>query len=204
MPRASAADAAETARRIAEAAVVLFTERGFAEVSLDDAAAAAGVTRGAVYHHYGNKRGVFLAVAVRLQADVAASVLDAAERSGDDARAGLRAGSHAFLDAITAAPASRILLVDAPAVLGWQEWRRIDAEHSAAHLREGLAEAGAPAELLDALTAHLSGAMNEAALWAAQADDPATALAQAHDALDTLLGAVIGGTPPTHDATGAR
>lgn len=93
----------------------LFAERGFAEVSLDDVAAAAGVTRGAVYHHYRSKSGLFGAVAAQLQAGVAEAVVAAAEEAGDLPGEQLRAGCHAFLDAITAGPAARILLIDAPA-----------------------------------------------------------------------------------------
>ena len=191
MPRASAAVAAQTAQQVLDSATELFAERGFSEVSLDDVAHAAGVTRGAVYHHYRNKRGLFRAVASRLQSKVAEAVVEAAERSGADARGQLRAGSHAFLDAITAGPAVRVLLVDAPAVVGWQEWRRLDAENSGAHLREALQATGVPDLLLDAMTAHLSGAMNGAALWIAQNPNGAEAREQAHTVLDRVLAAVI-------------
>lgn len=191
MPRATAAAAARTARQILESAVESFSVEGFAGVSLDDVARAAGVTRGAVYHHYRNKAGLFRAVASLLQESVAAAVVDAAERAGDDPGAQLRAGSHAFIDSITSGHAVRILLVEAPAVVGWEEWRRLDAEHSGAHLREALREAGAPDELLDAMTAQLSGAMNEAALWIAQHEDPTAARDRAHASLDRLLAAVL-------------
>ncbi|MFD7310979.1 TetR/AcrR family transcriptional regulator [Promicromonospora sp. NPDC059942] len=191
MPRASAAAAAHTARQVLDSATDLFAERGFAAVSLDDVAHAAEVTRGAVYHHYRNKQGLFLAVAARLQAQVADAVVAAADGAGKDAREQLRAGSHAFLDAITAGPALRVLLVDAPAVVGWAEWRRLDEANSAAHLREALREVGIADDLLDALTAQLSGAMNEAALWVAQQPDQAASAPQAHAALDRLLAAAL-------------
>lgn len=189
MPRASAADAARTAEYVLDSATELFSVRGFSDVSLDDVARDAGVTRGAVYHHYGNKAGLFRAVAGRLQADVARAVVAAAESADPHPREQLRAGSHAFLDAITGGAAVRILLIDAPAVIGWQEWRRLDAENSAAHLREALREAGVAEELLDASTAQLSGAMNEAALWTAQHHDTDLARRQSHSALDRLLSA---------------
>lgn len=191
MPRASAAAAAHTARQVLDSATDLFALRGFAAVSLDDVAQAAEVTRGAVYHHYRNKQGLFLAVAARLQSQVADAVVAAADGAGKDAREQLRAGSHAFLDAITAGPALRVLLVDAPAVVGWAEWRRLDEANSGAHLREALHEAGIADDLLDALTAQLSGAMNEAALWIAQQPDRAAASEQAHAALDRLLAAAL-------------
>ncbi|QOR69442.1 TetR family transcriptional regulator [Ruania alkalisoli] len=191
MPRASAADAARTAQRVLEAATEQFASRGFADVSLDDVARAAEVTRGAVYHHYGSKAKLFAAVAAALQVQIAAVVAGAADRAGGDPGNQLRAGSHAFLDAITAAPAVRILLIDAPAVVGWQEWRRLDTENSAAHLREALLAVGIDQTLLDATTAQLSGAMNETALWVAQHENPAAAREQSHSALDRLLTALL-------------
>ncbi|MBO0608936.1 TetR family transcriptional regulator [Myceligenerans salitolerans] len=190
MPRASAAAAARTAQQVLDAATDLFAARGFAAVSLDDVARAAGVTRGAVYHHYGNKAGLFRAVAARLQARVADSVVEAAEHAGADPRARLGAGSHAFLDAITSGPAVRVLLVDAPAVLGWREWRELDAENSGTHLRDALRAMGVDDDLLGALTAQLSGAMNDAALWIAEHEDGTRTRQQAHAALDRLLAAV--------------
>lgn len=191
MPRASAADAAQTAQRVLDSATELFSSRGFADVSLDDVAGAAGVTRGAVYHHYRNKAGLFGAVAARLQAGVADAVVQAAEAAGANPGDQLRAGSHAFLDAITSGTKVRILLIDAPSVVGWQEWRRLDAENSAAHLRDALRAAGVDEELLDATTAQLSGAMNETALWIAQQPTTDVARAQAHSALDRLLAAYL-------------
>ncbi|MFD2025445.1 TetR/AcrR family transcriptional regulator [Promicromonospora aerolata] len=191
MPRASAADAARTAREILASATDLLAARGFAQVSLDDVARAAGVTRGAVYHHYGSKAGLFRAVAAQLQSDVAETVATAAQCAGTDARAALRAGCHAFLDAITAAPAVRVLLVDAPAVFGWEQWRQLDAENSVVHLREALADVGVDERLLDATTAQLSGAMNEAALWIAQQPTAGAARDAAHRVLDRLLAAVV-------------
>lgn len=191
MARASAADAALTAQRVLDSAAELFTHRGFAEVSLDDVARAAGVTRGAVYHHYRNKTGLFEAVAARLQQGVAEAVVAAAEAAGADPVDQLRAGSHAFLDAITSGAAVRILLIDAPAVIGWQEWRRLDEENSATHLHEALRDAGVADEELSAATVQLSGAMNEAALWIAQHEDPDTARQRSHAALDRLLTAFV-------------
>lgn len=190
MPRASATDAAETARRVLEAAREVFAADGFAAASLDDIARRAGVTRGAVYHHYDGKSGLFRAVAEQLQAEVAARVVAEAERKAD-AAGQLRAGSHAFLDAITDDRAARVLLIDAPAVLGWTRWRELDAAASGRELREAVEALGTVRpELVDALTQQLSGAMNEAALWLADAGDDATAREAAHAALDLILDAV--------------
>lgn len=188
MPRSSAADAAATARRILEAATAHFAEHGYATASVDEIARAAGVTRGAVYHHYVSKPQLFAAVASAQQQHIADAIVAATADSTPDAA--LRDGSHAFLDAITDGTAARILLIDGPAALGWEHWRRLDAEGPENELRAGLREAGIAPALLDPLTAALSGAMNELALWlAARLDDPA-ARRHAHRALDSILASV--------------
>ncbi|WP_238420799.1 TetR/AcrR family transcriptional regulator [Gordonia sp. 'Campus'] len=191
MPRASAEAAAETARTILATATRQFAERGFTAVSLDDVAESAGVTRGAVYHHYRNKKALFAAVAEEQQNDVGSAVVAAAEQAGADAAAQLVAGSHAFVDAITRGPAARILLIDGPSVIGWEEWRRLDETNSVVHLREAIAAIGIDDDLVDALTAQLSGAMNEAALWLARHPDDATARERTHRALDRVLAAIM-------------
>lgn len=191
MPRASAAAAAETAQEILRSAASLLAERGFAEVSVDDVARDAGVTRGAVYHHYRNRLGLFTAVAGQLQAEVAAAIITAAESAGDTPQEQLRVGCHTFLDAITSASTARTLLVDAPSVLGWSTWRAQDAQNSATQLRLALADSGVAAERLDATTAQLSGAMNEAALWISEQPERAAARETAHQVLDRLIDAVL-------------
>lgn len=188
MPRASAADAAETARRILDVATGHFAEHGYAAASVDDIARAARVTRGAVYHHYDSKPGLFAAVAGALHEHVAEAIRAATQDSTPEN--GLRDGSHAYLDSITRTTTARVLLVDGPAVLGWEQWRRLDADGPERELRTGLGEAGVSPALLDALTAALSGAMNELALWLAARPDDASARRHAHDALDRLLAIV--------------
>ena len=165
----------------------LLADHPIDDVTIDDIARAAGVTRGAVYHHYDSKPGLFAAVAAAAQERVAAAIATATRDTPGPAA--LRDGSHAFLDAITAGTAARVLLVDGPSVLGWEQWRRLDAEGPEQELRAGLREAGVPSAQVDALTAALSGAMNELALWLAARPDDTAARRQAHRALDRLLDA---------------
>lgn len=191
MPRATAAEAEATARRILLAAHDAFTDSGFAAASVDDIARSAGVTRGAVYHHFASKTGLLRALVADLQAGVAHRVAAAAEAHGTPA-ARLRAGAHAFIDTVTDAETARVLLVEAPAALGWAEWRRLDAENSVRELRGGLAALGTLArDEVDAMTRLLSGAVNEAALWLAERPDDDTARRAAHGSLDRLLDAVM-------------
>lgn len=193
MPRSSAADAAATARRILSAATGAFAAHGFADASVDDIARSADVTRGAVYHHFGSKRGLFDAVAAALQSDVAAAVVGAADAAGEDPRAQLIAGSHAFVDAITEGEAARVLLVEAPAVMGWSAWRALDDAASGVHLLEALRACGIgaeEAEEAEALARQLSGAMNEAALWSVERGGGDAVRTRAHAALERLLAAI--------------
>jgi AcrR family transcriptional regulator len=189
MPRASAADAAATALRILSVATAQFAAHGYAAASVDDIAREADVTRGAVYHHYTSKPRLFAAVAAAQQQLIADAIVAATEDSAPETA--LRDGSHAFLDTITGGAAARVLLVDGPAVLSWDEWRQFDTEGPAATLREGLAEARIEPALHEALAAALSGAMNELALWLSERPTDAAAFTQAHDALDLLLDALV-------------
>lgn len=171
--RASKQDSEETARRILSEAEALFAGRGYAGVGLEEIADAASVTRGAVYHHFGSKKGLFEAVAGRTQQKVADAVVQAAARQPNSWE-GLRAGCRAFLTASLSDGARRILLVDAPSVLGWNAWRHQDADASALHLRDALMELVALGAIevrsVAGATALLSGAMNEAALCIADSD----------------------------------
>lgn len=153
----------------------LFATLGYGGVGLAQIVGAAGVTKGALYHHFDSKADVFRAVLEQVQQEVARSVVAAAE-AHDDPWAQLTAGCRAFLAAGTDPDVQRIMLIDGPAVLGWSEWRAQDEAASARHLAEALAElidqgviAAQPVEPLARL---LSGAMNEAALWLATSDDP--------------------------------
>lgn len=153
----------------------LFASLGYGSVGLAQIVAAAGVTKGALYHHFTSKADVFRAVLEQVQQEVAEQVVAAAEAQ-NDSWARLTAGCTAFLTASTAPQVQQIMLVDGPAVLGWAEWRSLDEAASARHLAEALGELIADgtiaAQPVAPLTHLLSGAMNEAALWLATATDP--------------------------------
>jgi AcrR family transcriptional regulator len=167
-----------------------FAADGYHDVVLAEVAQAAGVTKGAAYHHFGSKLGLFRAVVAEVQEELGARVAQEADRFGAPWEQ-LRAGCRAFLAAGADPAVRRILLVDAPTVLGWDEWRSMDEDASARHLHDALrslVSAGVIAEQpVEPLARLLSGAMNEAALWLARSDDP-DALAATERALDRLLG----------------
>lgn len=189
--RTKAAQREATTRQLIEIAREHFTRDGYASAATEEIVAQAGVTRGALYHHFGSKEGLFLAVLHEVQREVAEQVSTAADSAGDNGWDVLKAGCRAFLEASLAPQVRRILLVDAPAVLGWEAWRQADAEGAFPLLREGLAQFQQEGALqglsVDALAHLLSGAMNEAALWVSQSDQPDAALEAAVTSLDALI-----------------
>ncbi|NNH53990.1 TetR/AcrR family transcriptional regulator [Promicromonospora citrea] len=166
-----------------------FAADGYHDVVLAEVAQAVGVTKGAAYHHFESKLGLFRAVVAEVQRELGEQVAAAADAHADPWEQ-LRAGCHAFLAAGRDPTVRRVVLLDAPATLGWDEWRALDEEFSARHLADALTalvDAGVVADQpVEPLTHLLSGAMNEAALWLARSADP-EALVSAQRALDGLL-----------------
>ena len=175
---------------VVAAARTLFAAQGFAETSIEQILAAAGVTRGALYHHFPGKAAIFLAVFETLEAELADRLVAAAaqETSAWDR---LLAGAQGFLDACLDPELRRIVLLDAPAVLGVDEVRRVEALYTLARLRAGLAACAAEGDLAAATTpmlAHLIlGALAQAAMAIVQAQDPPAARAEAWTAAQALL-----------------
>ncbi|HLS14894.1 MAG TPA: TetR family transcriptional regulator [Beutenbergiaceae bacterium] len=189
MARASRAESERTGARIRATAQAMFAAHGYTAVGLAEVAQRAQVTRGAIYHHYASKAGLFAAVHEAAQSAVARQIADAV-RGIEDPWESLRVGSRAFLTAALSDQVRRILLIDAPAVLGWQAWRDADAANSARLLGEVLAQVhddGTLAVEPDAARAVLSGAMNEVVMWAATQGGPEHALAAGWAALEAAL-----------------
>ena len=169
----------------------LFAERGYAGVGTEEIVAAANVTRGALYHHFADKKALFRAVHEELEQELVATI---GERIAgiEDPWELVVTGVRAFLDACARDSALRqIALIDAPAVLGWEEWREIDARYGLGLVEFGLRngmDAGVFREREVTPLAHLLiGAMTEAALMVANASDPEEARRRAEPALLALL-----------------
>ena len=149
------------------AARKLFTQKSYAETGTPEIVAAAGVTRGALYHHFRDKQALFAAV-VEAEAQAVAGEIEEASPPSLSPRDALIAGSDAYLAAMREPGRVRLLLLDGPAVLGRAAMDEIDARHGNRTLREGLVEAmrsGAMKELPPAaLTALLGAAFDRAAL----------------------------------------
>ncbi|HEX7863640.1 MAG TPA: helix-turn-helix domain-containing protein [Variovorax sp.] len=156
----------ETTRlALLDAARALFVGKGYGDTSTPEIALAAGITRGALYHHFTDKRDLFRQVLLREGQAVAADI-EAAAPEQLTPREALLEGSKAYLNAMTAPGRTRLLLIDGPAVLGMEEIVAMDNATSAASLREGLARAGVGKDeaSLDALTPLLAAAFDRAAL----------------------------------------
>jgi AcrR family transcriptional regulator len=157
----------------------LFAERGYDDVGAEEIVRAAGVSRGALYHHFGGKLGLLDAAYDQLEAEsterVARIVLGSELESPLEA---MKAGIEAFLDECAKPELSQIALHDAPAVLGWDRWREIGAANGLGLIEASLAaaiEAGEIRELPVKPMAHLLlGALDEAAMLIARSEDPAS------------------------------
>jgi AcrR family transcriptional regulator len=171
----------------------LFAKHGYEEVSAEQIVRAAGVTRGALYHHFGGKPGLLDAVYDQLEREVteriARVVLGSELESPLEA---MRAGIGAFLEECAQPEVRQIALTDAPAVLGWERWREIAAANGLGLIEASLGaaiEAGEVRPLPVRPTAHLLlGALDEAAMLAARSDNPADRAEAA-----VVLGALLDG-----------
>lgn len=176
------------------AARALFAEKGFAETSTPEIVAKAGVTRGALYHHFADKTALFAAVAEAEHAAVAEAIEAAGGTMPDDPVAALLAGSDAFFAAMRDAGRRRILLVDAPAVLGRATLDEMDARHGLETLVCGLRDA------MDAGAIRRLPVLPLAQLFGALFDRAALAPPEQQDAFQQALGAMMEGlrTSPAH------
>lgn len=179
---------ATTARLIAVARS-LFAERGFARTGTEDVVAAAEVTRGALYHHFKGKEALFEAVFLQIQAEIGGRI-EAASAPHTELWPQIMAGCLAFLDMACEADVRQIVLRDAPSVLGIEAWRLADERNATFRLRRSLAEldsaGGGGCFDVEVMTVMLNGALNEAALWLADAADPAAALHRARMTFEQL------------------
>lgn len=168
----------------------LFAERGYAAVPAEEIVAAARLTRGALRHHFGDKRELFRVVFERLEGEITNQVAAAIATAADSWTAA-EAGLTAFLDACEDPAVIQIALTDAPAVLGWATWRSIEAEHGlgliAAGLDQAMAEHVITRQPVDVLAHLILSAAIEAALLIARAPEPTAARVDAERALLALL-----------------
>jgi AcrR family transcriptional regulator len=175
------------------AARELFAQRGYADVATEEIVRKAGVTRGALYHHFNGKRELLAQVYEQIEAEIAGQLAEL-ETEGADALEVLTAGAEMFLDHCLESEVQQIVLLDAPAVLGWEEWREIGARYGLG-LIEGLLTVGMEQgeirrQPIAPLAHALLGALDEIAMFVARSEDPAVARAEAGETLAGLLKAL--------------
>jgi AcrR family transcriptional regulator len=195
MPRRRQEDRSRSTRAaLVGAARRLFAERGYAQVPADAIVTAAGVSRGALYHHFADKQGLFRAVFEELEGEVTAEIA-AAIAASPDRSAAMVLGLSRFLDVCQRPEVVRVALTDAPAVLGWQTWREIEGRHGLGVITDALHAAerdGLPVPApVPVLAPLVLSAVIEAALMIAHAADRQAARADAEAALLLLLSGLV-------------
>ena len=185
------AEQSETTRAaLVDAAEALFAEQGFADTGTEAVVKAAGVTRGALYHHFADKADLFRVVYERLEQRVIAQV-EKAVADLTDPLAVLHAGADAFLDACLEPAVQRIVLLEGPTVLGWETWREVDMAYGLGMVTAVLQVAmqtGAIREApVEALAHVLLGGLNEGAMLMASSPDPDAARQRTGEALKVVI-----------------
>lgn len=189
MGRRSRADMIdETRRKLLVSARAAFAEKGFHETSMDDLTSSVGLTRGALYHHFGNKTGLFAAVVDQIDAEMAARARSLAEGEGTVWHALLAEGG-VYIEMALDPEVQRIVLRDGPAVLGdpsrWPSQNRcLDATRHA--VTQLLADGVLRPVDIEAASRLLNSAALNAALWIASCEDQAATLPKAQEAFVML------------------
>lgn len=190
-----AENSAATRTALLRVARRLFATRGYADTATEEVVRRARVTRGALYHHFKDKRDLFEAVLDEEQVKIAELVAKAAATQPDPWSA-LLSGSKAFLEACLDPAVQQILLIDAPAVLGWKKWRENDQSHYLEGLKAAITlsiEEGLIARQPTEPLAHvIMGAMNEAAMLIAHADDEQAARREVTTVIERLFNGIKG------------
>lgn len=191
-PRTQASRSAATREALIAAGRSLFAAHGFGEVGTEAIVQAAGVTRGALYHHFVDKTELFAAVFETVEADVIGRIGAAIANSRQsDPIAQMRLGAGVWLEACAEPEIRRIALLDAPAVLGWERWRQIGARYGMGLVQGMLGQAIELGQIEPQPVAPLAhvllGALRESALYLADAADRAEAQREIGAVIDRMI-----------------
>ncbi|UGQ13110.1 TetR/AcrR family transcriptional regulator [Yinghuangia sp. ASG 101] len=197
---------ADTRGALVAAARELFAERGYAGTGTEEIVARARVTRGALYHHFRDKKDLFRAVMDGVAREAAEALvtreLTHAQELPDEPWDQLRHGFQSFLDVCTTGDFQRIVLIDGPAVLGQDVWDQLVDEHGHGLLAEWLRKAMANGEIdelpVAPLARLLAALISEASLYTARAEDPDTARRDAGKVIDRVLAGLRRTNAPEH------
>ncbi|WP_327152118.1 TetR/AcrR family transcriptional regulator [Nocardia sp. NBC_01329] len=188
----------DTRRALLETAARLFAEREYVDLSAEELVRTAGLTRGALYHHFDGKKGLFEAVVDELE-DRAAQRIRAAIDTATDPFERVDRSLEAFLDVCVEPDYRHIVLLQGPIALGWRRWREVDRRHLSNLVLEGarnLLDTGLiqphPPELL---ASALYGALTEMSLTIAESDDIEKGRAEAAAVARALLSGLTADRP---------
>ena len=185
-----AAQSEATRAKLVKAARRLFAKHGYAAVGTEEVVKKAGVTRGALYHQFEDKKDLFRAVFEQVESGVSQEIAAQALAATDPLDA-LRTGTRLWMDACVDPEVRRIILVDGPSVLGWDEWREIAARYGlgliAAALQAAMEAGAIEQQPLMPLAHVVMGALDAAALYVAEAQDPEAARKEMDPVLERLV-----------------
>jgi AcrR family transcriptional regulator len=181
-----------TRAALIDAARPLFASSGFSAIGTEAIVRAAGVTRGAMYHQFADKTELFAAVFEAVEAEMTRRIDAVVSGSGDsDPIALMKLGAATWLDACAEPEVHRIVLIEAPAVLGWQRWRTISLRYGMGLVQSlvefAISVGRIAAQPVEPLSHVLIGALDEAALYLAQAEDPARAREEVGAVIDHIV-----------------
>ena len=195
--RTQAERRATTKRALLDAARSLFAEKGYHEAAAEEIVGRAGLTRGALYHHFEDKKDLFRALVDEMEGEIDEEI-EEAERAQSDLREAVMAGYRAFIDAVLDPEMQRIFFLDGPSVLGW-EWREIDARHAVGKIEEGLealiAEGYMEPQPVRPLARLINGALLEASFFVAASKDPESARDEVWGGMERLVGSLMDHRP---------
>jgi AcrR family transcriptional regulator len=196
--RTQAERSAATRDALITAGRALFGTRGYADVGTEEVVRAAGVSRGALYHHFADKAELFAAVFESVEEMTNARIVTAVSAAGpDDPIAAMQLGTAVFLDICTEPEMARIMLIDAPAVLGEQGWSDISSEYNMGLVLQlitrGIELGRIRPQPVVPLARILLGALREAAVFIASAPDPVVARDQVGAVLNGIIESVAAG-----------
>lgn len=195
--RTQAERTAATRALLIDAGRKLFADKGFNEVSTQAIVGVAGVTRGALYHQFADKMGLFAAVYEQVERqlveDIAREIMHLQPL---DPLAAMRVGVRLFLDGCSAPDVQQIVLIDAPAVLGWDRWREVGVKYGLGViegiLSNAISEGAIPDQPLRPTAHVLLGALDEAALFVSRAADREQARREMDAVCERLISGIAG------------
>jgi|SRR5687767_5804714 len=183
---ARAAQGEATQRTLRRHARKLFAQKGYSAANTNELVGRARVTKGALYHHFANKRDLYAAVVEDLEQELVARI-EAAAAGERDPWERLAAMCRAYLDACRDPALARMLVLEAPVVLGWKTWCNLEQKYEVAAFARCLSEAGTLQEPAETLAQVILGALTTGARVIATAADPDAARADVQKTIDRLL-----------------